>query len=199
MPNSQRPSPSQPVDTIVIGSVSFNAERPGRCAQCHTLTTTRRVVRTTYRPPALNRREQDHLTRGDRTEAQVVDGYLQRFARRQLRGDFGATQQTALCARCATGWLVQCLEHGPGLESIPEARAGLPDAIQGVLLLAGEALARNKPLFVAVVWRIERGPDGRSQASAVTHSEGPIAPQILIRAQSDLRRYAAFEFGQPIV
>ena len=196
MPNTHRQPP--PVDTMLLGSLRLNAERPGRCAQCHTLTTTRRVVRTTYLPPALNRREQGHLTRGDQTEAQVVDGYFQRLARRQLRGVLGDELHVAICAACATRWLLDCLERGPGVRPDPAAPAGAAvEAQRAALALVAGALKRQAPLFAAVVWRIERGPDGRSQASVIVHPKGPIAPQVLLRAQSDLRRHAR-EYGRAI-
>lgn len=196
MPNTHRQPP--PVDTLLVGSLRLNAERSGRCAQCRTLTTARRAVRTTYLPPSLNRREQAHLTRGDLSDAQVTDRYLQRIARRQLRGDLGDEQVMALCASCATRWLLDCLEHGPGVLPDPDAPADASaEAKRGALALVAGALKRQTPLFAAVVWRIERGPDGRSQASAVIHSSGPIAPQVLIRAQSDLRRHAR-EYGRAI-
>lgn len=196
MPNTHRQPP--PVDTLLIGALRLNAERPGRCAQCHTLTTTRRAVRTTYLPPALNRREQDHLTCGDLSDAQVTDRYLQRIARRQLRGDLGDELHTAICASCATHWLLDCLKRGPGVRPDPEASAGASaEAQTAALALVAGALKRQTPLFAAVVWRIERGPDGRSQASVVVHPDGPIAPQVLLRAQSDLRRHAR-EYGRAI-
>ena len=190
-PPAHKPPPqSQPIDTMLLGSLMLNAERPGRCAQCHAQTTTRRVLRTTYLPPALNRRERDHLTRGDLPEAVVVDGYLQRVARRQLRGDFGDEKRMILCATCATRWLVDCLEHGPGLAPIPEATPSADEATYAARAMVAAGMRQGVPLFAAVVWRIERGPTGRSQASVVMASGGAIAPQLLIRAHADMRRYA---------
>lgn len=187
MSTSKHPQ-AQSVDTMLLGSFHMNAERPGRCAQCHAQTTTRRILRTTYVPPTLNRREQERLQRGE-PEARVVDSYLQRIARRQLRNDFGDEKRTALCPTCAARWLVDCLKHGPGLVSIGSP-ADAQEAIHAALAYMAEALKRNAPLFAAVVWRIERGSDGRSQPGVVMHTGGAIAPQILIRAQDDMRRYA---------
>lgn len=193
------PPPAQPVDTMLMGSLQVNAERPGRCAECHGQTTARRVLRTTYAPPTLNRREQEHLSCGDMTEAAVIDRYLQRVARRQLRGDLGTERRTALCPKCATRWLVDCLENGPGARSIPGAKASTAEAIRGALALMSAAIATGKPLFAAVLWQIERGPDGRSQVTSVMRGgNGAIAPQILLRAIADMRRYAAHEWGRSL-
>lgn len=195
-PPAHKPqSQPQPIDTMLLGSLMLNAERPGRCAQCHAQTTTKRVQRVTYLPPALNRRERDHLATGDLPEAVVVDGYLQRVARRQLRGDFGDEKRMILCATCATRWLVDCLEHGPGLVRLPELAQGIDEATYAARAMVAAGMRQGAPLFAAVVWRIERGPDGRSQASVVMHSGGAIAPQVLIRAQADMRRYAR-EYGR---
>lgn len=196
-PNRQPSQDPQPVDTLLLGSLRLNAERPGRCAQCQRQTTARRILRTGYIPPALNRRELDHLSRGDMSEAAIVDSYLQRCARRQLKGDFGDEKRMAICAACASRWLADALADGPGLVSIPGTRADTQEAVRSALALMTEALTSNAPLFAGVVWRIERGPDGRSQASVVLHRDGPIAPQILIRAQDDMRRYAR-EYGRSI-
>jgi hypothetical protein len=159
------------IDNIPLGSLTFNAEAPGRCASCGQTTTERCVRRVDY-VYELPKSERARVLRGEATEQQVVDAHYQWQAARQRQGEYGMRSQSDICPTCAARLITQGLSFG--------LTAPSPHSQAAAMVYLSRAQASGAPYFVAMLQPIERGPQDRILGFCLASANGPLDPATVL-------------------
>lgn len=165
------------IDRVLVATVQFNVEVPGKCDACGQQTREHRALKVGYRHEPPNAAERERRMRAGQTEQEIVDSYFQQLAARQLNSEFGQETRDVLCASCAAQLIDQHMA-GSGSQRVP------PE--EGAALLR-RARSRREPIFVGLCLDVERGAQGRIQPTCAVRVDAAVDPATILRAAPPMR------------